>query len=401
MHTFTTNIQGTFAMSLKERYEAALVLSAAGDALGYKNGKWEFCQSGITIHEELEKLGGLNEIRVDKTNWRVSDDTVLHLATAEVLIQNGDCNDKNNLYSKLARGYQKSMEDMRGRAPGETCMIACAMLEPEREDGFRIPFNPRGGGCGAAVRSMCIGLRYPDPKHIEDLIEVSIEAGRMTHNHPTGYLGSLASALFASFAIQGKSLKEWGINLLSALVMAKDYVAKTGYDIGENMKEWQYFLNKWEKYIELRNIQDGNSEPRFPEIYDVNERDIFYREMSFDGNGGASGHDAPMIAYDALLGSGGDWDELCQRAMFHGGDSDSTGAIAGCLYGAIFGFNAVPECNYKELEYIDRLREAASQILRLSLQSNQPCDQIGGHKEISQTKIGMILEIFLSTTINK
>lgn len=371
-------------MSLKERYEAALVLSAVGDALGYKNGKWEFCQSGITIHEELEKLGGLSEIRVDKANWRVSDDTVLHLATAEVLIQNGDCSDKNNLYSKMARGYQKSMEDMRGRAPGETCMIACAMLEPEKEDGFRIPFNPKGGGCGAAVRSMCIGLRYPDPKDIKDLIEVSIETGRMTHNHPTGYLGSLASALFTSFAIQGKPLKEWGINLLSALVMAKDYVAKTGHDVGENLKEWQYFQNKWEKYIELRNIQDGISEPRFPEIYDVNERDIFYREMSFDGNGGASGHDAPMIAYDALLGSGGDWDELCQRAMFHGGDSDSTGAIAGCLYGAIFAFNAVPECNYKDLEYIDRLREAASQILLLSLQSNQPCDQIGGHKEISQ-----------------
>lgn len=27
-----------------------------------------------------------------------------------------------------------------------------------------------------------------------------------------------------------------------------------------------------------------------------------------------------MIAYDAILGCGGDWTELCNRAMFHGGE---------------------------------------------------------------------------------
>ena len=49
---------------LLERYKASMVLSGAGDALGYKNGNWEFCHSGATIHEELEKLGGLEKIQV-------------------------------------------------------------------------------------------------------------------------------------------------------------------------------------------------------------------------------------------------------------------------------------------------------------------------------------------------
>ena len=44
-----------------------------------------------------------------------------------------------------------------------------------------------------------------------------------------------------------------------------------------------------------------------------------YRLWSSEGRAGRRGHDAPMIAYDALLAAGSDWTELCRRAMFHGG----------------------------------------------------------------------------------
>ncbi len=53
----------------------------------------------------------------------------------------------------------------------------------------------------------------------------------------------------------------------------------------------------------------------FPVVYGVREREEFYKSVSFEGWGGSSGHDAVLIAYDALLGCAGNWNELCLRGI--------------------------------------------------------------------------------------
>jgi ADP-ribosylarginine hydrolase len=304
--------------------------------------------------------GGVLNIRLDKKNWMISDDTVMHIATAEALVS--DWRDTEQLYSTLASKYKECMHDMKGRAPGLTCMTAIRQLRPLRPQGYVVPFNPKGGGCGAAMRSAPIGLLYHDPARLDDLIAIAIESGRMTHNHPTGHLGSLATALFVSYAIQGKPLVEWGSGLMDALDQAWSYIKAQNRDVKDNKIHWNYFKEKWEHYLSIRGILDGHSMPQFPIPFDFVERDAFYKSVSYSGCGGASGHDAPMIAYDALLGCGDSWEELCKRGMFHAGDSDSTGIIAGACWGAMKGFECVPAGHYDGLEYKDRLNDLGDKL---------------------------------------
>lgn len=350
-----------------------MVLSGVGDALGYKNGDWEFARLGSKIHSDIEDLGGVEALKVNPTDFMISDDTVMHLATAEALVSDWKSSDepKEKLYLTLARKYLVSMLDMDDRAPGMMCMASTSRLKPDEPKGYVIPFNLSGGGCGAAMRAVPIGLYYSDPSQLDDLIAVAIESGRMTHNHPTGFLGALAAALFTSYAIQQKPPVEWGAGLMEVLDRAMEYVKEVGRDVVNIEAQWFFFCEKWESYLQLRGIRDGKSPPVFPEAFGVEERDKFYRSISFSGRGGASGHDAPMIAYDAILGAGESWSELCRRGMFHGGDSDSTGILAGAMWGAYRGFKGVPENHYKDLEYRDRLLKLAEQIYKVNCEIQQ------------------------------
>lgn len=70
------------------RYEAAMVLSAAGDALGYKNGEWEICRSGRDIQRELRNMGGIQAIHVKRKLFKYLSLGPPILKTSSLLISN-------------------------------------------------------------------------------------------------------------------------------------------------------------------------------------------------------------------------------------------------------------------------------------------------------------------------
>ena len=69
-----------------EKFRAAMLLGAVGDALGYRNAFMENSASGPRVQEELQKVGGLDHLVLAPEKWPVSDNTIMHMATAEALV---------------------------------------------------------------------------------------------------------------------------------------------------------------------------------------------------------------------------------------------------------------------------------------------------------------------------
>ncbi|XP_075595576.1 inactive ADP-ribosyltransferase ARH2 isoform X4 [Balearica regulorum gibbericeps] len=263
-----------------DKFKAALVLAGVGDALGYRNFSRENNALGAKIQQELKEIGGLENLVLSPDKWPVSDNTLMHMATAEAVITDYWC--LEDLYRELVKRYVDAIDKLSGRRPDPATIEGCRELKPDNYLlAWHTPFNEKGSGFGASTKAMCLGMRYWKPERLESLIEVSIECGRMTHNHPTGFLGSLCTALFVAYAIQGKPLAQWGREMMKVVPMAEEYCKKTIRHMAEYQEHWFYFEAKWQFYLEEREINEENqNKPVFPDNYDAEEREKFYWTLS-------------------------------------------------------------------------------------------------------------------------
>uniref|UniRef100_A0A3B1K7T5 ADP-ribosylhydrolase like 1 n=1 Tax=Astyanax mexicanus TaxID=7994 RepID=A0A3B1K7T5_ASTMX len=294
-----------------EKFQAGMVLGAVGDALGYYKGKWESCISGAQIQKELAALGGLGAIKLDPESWPLSDGAIMHKTTAEALVTDYWC--LEDLYRELVRLYVDAMVSLKGRVSDPSTVEGCAALKPNNYLlAWHTPYNEKGSGFGAATKAMCVGMRYWQPERLDSLVEVSIETGRMTHNHPIGFLGSLCTALFASYAVQGKPVVNWGRDLMKVIPMAEEYCRKTiRHMAGEKILYCVYWTILYVTYSIFRH--------------------------------------SPI--YSPLNG---------ERAR----ESSATGLIAGCLYGLIYGMSQVPAGLYQDLDKREELEELGAKLYR-------------------------------------
>ena len=123
--------EGKTKSETKAKYEACMLLATAGDAMGYKNGSWEFNFSSILIHKEMMSLTNDKGPLYLKLglDWRYSDDTVMHIATAQGLAKSTNKDEVEVVSKRVAKEYKKCSKCMAGRAPGKTCMKTLSIID--------------------------------------------------------------------------------------------------------------------------------------------------------------------------------------------------------------------------------------------------------------------------------
>lgn len=85
----------------------------------------------------------------------------MHIATAIALTNSKLTDSISTVSQRIAKEYKICSKKMAGRAPGKTCMKSLSIIDDQATNWNKIPFAElKGGGCGASMRSACIGLFF-------------------------------------------------------------------------------------------------------------------------------------------------------------------------------------------------------------------------------------------------
>lgn len=205
------------------------------------------------------------------------------------------------------------------RSPGMTCLAA---LQSGRRGSPSDPINV-SKGCGGVMRVAPVGLRYADP---EAAFRTGCEVAAITHGHPSGYLPA---------------------GFLAALISS----LSRGEEIRPSLERASALLRAWKGHAETLGAVEraaataaGRPRPEEGATRDLPEAiDALAGKGDASGPGGGwTGEKALAIALFCALSFPDDLRSGVLAAVNHGGDSDTTGAIAGNILGARLGKGAIP-----------------------------------------------------------
>lgn len=340
-----------------EYYIGCLVLHALGDTIGYKNGEWEFKKNYSRINNEtcLElvyefiNLGGITNISLK--DWKVSDDTVFSLATYEILCKNKIKVFDEKIVSSISENMINSLEIAKQLHIGRT--TEKYLVKNKENNTYIAPYDKNAGGNGGAMRTLSLGLCFFGEENREILIKTSIAISKITHNNAIGYLGGLVSALMVAFAIEKIKIEKWGFKILDILEENKKNICNIENEDENN--DYDMFMKFWRLYLELR-FKDGKL------ISDKSMTNLVLRNKFFNDNFnisknplniGNNGYSSVIMAYDGVMSSYGSFEKIIYYTMLHSGDTDTTGAIAGGIFGAYYGIKKLKSSKnlLKDLEY--------------------------------------------------
>ena len=353
---------------LKDKLLGCLVGGAVGDALGYPV---EFFTDTF-IHRKYGE-SGITRYQLGKNGVaEISDDTQMTLFTANgllnALVRYGDEASMPAYMSGVTMAYLNwydtqipgTIEGFKSdcwlwkvkelhalRAPGNTCLSALRSLSC----GSAVRNNSKG--CGGIMRVAPVALlaaAHPDKWDGARVAKLGGDLSRLTHLHELGFL---PSALFTYMLY----------TLLFLENPTRDDVERIIREGGRVVREvYPNYSSSMDKLMELMEqaiflARSGNSD-----------------EMALGilGEGWVAEETLAVAAY-CMLRYLGDFERTVVAAVNHNGDSDSTGAVAGNLIGAVVGCEAIPEYYKTNLELFSVIKEIGEDLYL----SGQPADGKG------------------------
>jgi len=307
------------------RYRGCLLGLALGDA-------------GGAPHEggPLERLAWRLLGRTRDGHRRYTDDTAMALELAQSLVARQGL-DPDDAARRHAAGYRWS----RGYGPGAAKVLkAIRAGQPWPEASRRV--YPQGSfGNGGAMRAAVIGLYCP--QDAERRAELADAAARITHAHPLGRDGARAMAEAVALALVDTDADA----LLDAV----------GARIGP---DWQPRLGCARDWL----ARDQRPQPR-----EIRQR---------LGNGIAALASVVTALYLALAYRDSDFDELLAAAIALGGDVDTIASMAGAIWGARRGADALPVSALETLEAAEAIAATADALYQAAADDSAAARRYSG-----------------------
>ncbi len=339
-----------------DKYRGCLLGGAAGDALGYaiEFDREEAIAARYGSH-------GIRDYHLDERGLApFSDDTQMTLYTANSLLCSLAALSAHAMVSpaalaayapaQMAQFYVEWMytqvspfplaepkawisslpELFASRAPGVTCMNACEAMA----SGAKAVNNSKG--CGGIMRMAPVGLINTCPGFSGvELQRLGAQLAELTHCHELGWMpaGVFAHIVSLLSRDEASSVQEAATQALSTLPEA----FPNAHYLGQLQELLRYTLR----------LADSDM-PDLEAIHALGE--------------GWVAEEALAIGLLCSLRHEDDFAGAITSAVNHGGDSDSTGAIAGNIVGAHLGLAGIPQRYLEHLELRDTISKIADDL---------------------------------------
>lgn len=322
---------------LQDKIRGSLMGGAIGDALGYSV---EFIYSFEEIKAKYGKEGiveyDLSDEWVDEKSGKAlfSDDTQMSLYTAEALLEAEKTHDPlipticdaylawygGQTGRKVKIAYESALAKIKelnqNRAPGNTCLSALLSIHSGKK-----PMNV-SKGCGGVMRVAPIGLYGASHGWgLEKTARLAGEAAELTHLHPLSTYSSAGLAVLCQLCASADEVDK---------LKFKEYVEQMLDIVGKEYGADSLAMNEFRDIIR-RTVDLAET--------DTPDWEVIEKEIG----GGWVAEETLAIAIFSVLRHIEDFRVCMICAVNHGGDSDSTGAVAGNILGALHGYASIPD----------------------------------------------------------